>query len=323
MVANLYIFKTSNYRQLDIATSRKKVEQGDDDKVNESLPNKIATENWRKRKQYKGPGFFQKNKTNKVRKHQEEWERLPVISWGGEYVTCDGRKIKLTNTCTLDNFLQILLVFYSLNINQMQRLFSSTDPLVLQINEVLQLLLTNDFSAAKYTWMTQICKLTSSHDNIICTYCTDKQIIVYPIRSIFRRKYDYSECSSGKCPVKSDDAMSNYVRDMTLHHPDIAVNEPELIEQSIKEWALGFSSKALISCKGVFNENPDHEEYISEIDKNNPIIRCSGWRSPLNKEFVTKHPFLLFDISAEFANDVKDLSRIPYEISVYGITLLE
>ena len=54
-------------------------------------------------------------------------------------------------------------------------------------------------------------------------------------RSIFRRKYDYSECSSEKCPVKSDDAMSNYVCNMTLHHPDIAVNESELIEQSIKE----------------------------------------------------------------------------------------
>ena len=141
---------------------------------------------------------------------------------------------------------------------------------------------------------------------------------MYPIRSIFRRKYDYSECSSEKCPVKSDDAMSNYVCDMTLHHPDIAVNESELIEQSIEEWALGLSSKALITCKGVFNENPDHEEYISEIDKNNPIIRCSGWRSSLNMEFVTKPPFLVFDISAEFANDVKDLSRIPYEISVYG-----
>ena len=89
VVANLYIFKKSKYRQLDIATSRKKVEQGDDDKVKESLPNKIATENWRKRKQYKGPGFFQKNKINKVRKHQEEWERLPVISWGGEYVTME------------------------------------------------------------------------------------------------------------------------------------------------------------------------------------------------------------------------------------------
>ena len=118
--------------------------------------------------------------------------------------------------------------------------------------------------------------------------------------------------------IKSDDAMSNYVCDMTLHHPDIAVNESELIEQSIKGWALGLSSKALISCKGVFNENPEHEEYISKIDKNNPIIRCSGWRSPLNIGFVTKPPFLVFDISAEFANDVKDLSRIPYEISVYG-----
>ena len=33
---------------------------------------------------------------------------------------------------------------------------------------------------------------------------------------------------------------------------------------------------------------------------------------------LRKPPFLVFDISAEFANDVKDLSRIPYEISVYG-----
>ena len=74
----------------------------------------------------------------------------------------------------------------------------------------------------------------------------------------------------------------------------------------------------MISCKGEFNEDPDHEEYISEIDKNNPIIRCSGWRSPLHMECVTKPPFLVFEISAEFVNDVKDLSRIPHDISLYG-----
>ena len=104
------------------------------------FPIKLQQRTGAKESSIKAQVFFQKIKKIEVRNHQEEWERLPVISWGGEYVTCDVRKIKLTNTCTLDNFLQILLVFYSLNINQMQRLFSSTDPLVLQINEVLQLL---------------------------------------------------------------------------------------------------------------------------------------------------------------------------------------
>ena len=53
----------------------------------------------------------------KVQKQQGEWEKLPTIPWGGEYLLTDelfsdDQKIALYHTCTIDNCLQIILVFY-------------------------------------------------------------------------------------------------------------------------------------------------------------------------------------------------------------------
>ena len=75
-------------RQLQICKSRQKVSLPED-KVKNTLSNKIAMENWRKKKQHKGPGYFQQNRKpekEKKKKSLEEWERLSVIPWGGNYV---------------------------------------------------------------------------------------------------------------------------------------------------------------------------------------------------------------------------------------------
>ena len=319
VVANLFIFKKSKLRQLEISKSRKKVSEVEKDKVKDSVSSKIVTEKWRKKKQHKGPGYFQKNrKLDSGKRQQEEWEKLPIIPWGGSYYLASGQKITLYHTCTIDNFLQVLLVFYSLNINQMQRLFTSRDPLVRKVSEVLQLLLTNDFEAAKFCWLTEICNLSPNpKGNILNAFGTDKQLIMYPIRAMFLRTYEYSSCSSEKCPLNSFDVKHDNFSDMTLHLPDVETEDAGMIEQSIREWELGISTKAMISCKGEYAKEPDHRDYISENDKNRTIIRCSGWRTPLHIKFVTKPPFLVFDISAVFRDQIKDLSYIPYDIYAY------
>ena len=72
---------------------------------------------------------------------------------------------------------------------------------------------------------------------------------------------------------------------MTLHRPDKVRKDVGLIEQAIREWDAGTSTKALVSCKGKYEEKPEHSEYIDEYDKNRRIIRCSSWRNPLNSLF--------------------------------------
>ena len=293
------------------------------DKVKDSLPSKISTENWKKRKQSKGPGYFQQKRTKKVPKKLEDWEKLPIIPRRGEYhlpdnLYSDFVKIHMSNTCTIDNFLQILLVFYSLNIDQMQRLFDSTDLVVQKIGQVVQLLLTNDYSTAKYIWLTQICNLIPDSRGVISAYDTDKQITMHPLRDIFKRMYAFSTCSSPHCPLNSLDVKHDDICDVTLHSPDLEVKDTETVLQSINEWEAGNSSKALFSCKAEFVKEPSHSEYIMENDKDRFIIRCSGWRNPINMQFVTKPPFLVFEVSALFSSDLKDLSTIPHNIYVYG-----
>ena len=73
----------------------------------------------------------------------------------------------------------------------------------------------------------------------------------------------------------------------------------------------------MVNCKGEYEEELEHSEYIGEYDKNRHIIRCTGWRNPLNSKFVTKPPFLAFDISTVFRDELSDLSYIPYGICVY------
>ena len=64
VVSNFYLAKKSKLRQFEICKSRKKVCVPDENKIKDSLSSKIVTEKWRKRKQHKGPGYFQKKQKN-------------------------------------------------------------------------------------------------------------------------------------------------------------------------------------------------------------------------------------------------------------------
>ena len=110
----------------------------------------------------------------------------------------------------------------------------------------------------------------------------------------------------------------NENNDMTLHHdiPDLA--DKTSVQKSIEMWELGTSSKAAISCKEAFASEPDHSEFISEIDNGEEVVRCSGWRQPLRMSFVVPPPFLVFDISIVFRDQVKTLDVLPLEICVYN-----
>ena len=83
---------------------------------------------------------------------------------------------------------------------------------------------------------------------------------------------------------------------MTLHEPEGNDDGLKLL-RSIKEWEKGLSKKSLISCKERFFGELGHSEYMSEVDRGELIVRCSGWRNMSEVRFNETPSFLVFDIS--------------------------
>ena len=75
---------------------------------------------------------------------------------------------------------------------------------------------------------------------------------------------------------------------MTLHTSKDNVG---LRVERIKEWEIGSSEQALLSCKETFFQEPNHFEYNTEIDHGTNIVRCSSWRNVLNIVFSEIPPF--------------------------------
>ena len=132
VISNLFVSKISKHRQFTIALSRKRPASGEI-KVKDTMPKKISVEKWSKRgnkKQSKGPRYFQSNLRKNKSKHLEEWEKLNVIPWGGYHQQPCGNTLELTNTCTIDNFFQMLYIFYVSNIHEMRKLFESNHDII-------------------------------------------------------------------------------------------------------------------------------------------------------------------------------------------------
>ena len=109
VIKNLCVAKKSKLRQFEISKSRKKsatCKGGIMNQVKDTVPSKIACEKWNKRKRKQsGKGYFQKNKVPKLtKKSLEEWEKLQIIAWGGNYVLSTGQEIRLHQTCAIDTF---------------------------------------------------------------------------------------------------------------------------------------------------------------------------------------------------------------------------
>ena len=105
---------------------------------------------------------------------------------------------------------------------------------------------------------------------------------------------------------------------MTLHEPKDGIGLT--LEMSIKEWESASSKNACISCKERFTGEPDHSEYLSELDCGESVVRCAGWRNMLNISFVDRPPLLLFDIAAPYRDKLLPLSDVPRHVSIYDVT---
>ena len=68
----------------------------------------------------------------------------------------------------------------------MKCLFDSENKMVAKICDVLQLLLTNDFDAAKYFWYSEICGILLDDSDILDGFGTDKLVVMYNISSVYR-----------------------------------------------------------------------------------------------------------------------------------------
>ena len=188
-----------------------------------------------------------------MQKPLEEWEKLQVIPWGGNYILSTGQEIRLHQTCAVDTFLEIMLIFYSLNVHQMSKLFQSEDPLVRKICEVFQLLLTNDFHAAKFSWLSVICGLSADKSGLLNRFGTDKNLIMYHVMALYQRNYNFT-CSSQNCPSREGGTSNqiDIVDDMTLHSHSTIVEGQTGVAESIKMWELGTANAAAISCNRLF-----------------------------------------------------------------------
>ena len=189
--------------------------------------------------------------------------------------------------------------------------------MVTKICNVLQLLLTNDFDAAKYFWYTEICGILS--DDSLDGFGIDKQVVMYKISNFYRRNYDYT-CSSDNCPSHIGDFQlsTDAVDDMTLHQSITLGKNENIIEKSIKLWELGIAPQAEISCNKSFETEPDHPCYISYDDHGKTYLKCSGWRKPKNLAFSDPPPFLVIDISSTFRAEIKSLDTLPHQVTIYG-----
>ena len=118
--------------------------------------------------------------------------------------------------------------------------------------------------------------------------------------------------------MSNEGSNSDEVSNMTLHLSNTVGDIS--IETSIREWEKGTSQNALVSCKDRFVGKPSHGEFISELDRGEEVVRCSGWRNFTDSKFVVTPPFLVFEFSAQFSEKVKKLDGIPKSITVYGVS---
>ena len=211
---------------------------------------------------------------------------MRVIPWGGQYRTSSDDSIETINSCCVYPFLQMLYI------QEMRKLFENESHEVRKICEVVQFLMTEAFSDAKYFWLTNVCAiLTDVRRNTLDTFGTDKQVSFYFIRGLFQRRCQYL-CSSPQCPSKSvgTDSPFDITSDMTLHEPRDGTGLD--LERSTKEWDDGSFMHALVSCKNKISEEPNHVDFISEVDQGNSVFRYSGWRNVSISILLTVHHFL-------------------------------
>ena len=64
----------------------------------------------------------------------------------------------------------------------MRKPFESDHPIVKQIREVVQLLLTDAFNNAKHYWLTEICTFSPDTNNIINSLGTEKKYNIIPYK---------------------------------------------------------------------------------------------------------------------------------------------
>ena len=77
--------------------------------------------------------------------------------------------------------------------------------------------------------------------------------------------------------MSNEGSNSDEVSNMISHLPNTVGDIS--IETSIREWEEGTSQNALVSCKDRFVGKPSHGEFISELDRGEEVVRCSGWRN--------------------------------------------
>ena len=116
--------------------------------------------------------------------------------------------------------------------------------------------------------------------------------------------------------MSDEGSNSDEVSNMTLHLPNTVGDIS--IETSIRGWEEGTSQNALVCCKDRFGGKPSHGEILSELDRCEEVVRCSGWRNFTDSKFMVTPPFLVFEFSAQFSEKVKELDGIPKRITVYG-----
>ena len=104
---------------------------------------------------------------------------------------------------------------------------------------------------------------------------------------------------------------------MTLHEPCSLTQDGNVITKSIimEVWAL-VTQLRLVARNCFYLRLSILTLSLKKII----IIRCSGWRQPINMSFINPPPFLVFDISSTFRENIKTLDILLHEITAYIVS---
>lgn len=166
-------------------------------------------------------------------------ERVPVVSWGGTFFDDDGY-VRLSNTCSIDTTLQVLLALNKTipgmkTFWEEKRNFGSVNSGIAAAANFLE---AGNFNAAKTTWIRDVMgkdpwKMERKGDMRNSEFESGLQFVtsLFPVKKIHR-------CSQEDCPGYSDPSIYAEVNSRKWHWENstlatVRLNTPARFEETI------------------------------------------------------------------------------------------
>jgi len=243
--------------------------------------------------------------------------RLPrVCPWGGLY-KCGSLRIKLVNTCPIDNFLTL----FSLNIEENSFLWRELEnsPYASTLLQVISLYKKNKFPEAKIRWLEQMpSKFNVSTSGELDVWGNEQELFLRCISEAFEATCT-TICSSPHCPRKQRIITTKYVnlQEVTVIH----LNE-EYLQASLREWLHTGPAQCGERFKGQPPTGADFvmgpKEICLSTNRTIQIPVCNGVRTLSERKFTHSIPFSLPIYLGQFAAKgiITEIANLPSSLYV-------